>query len=88
MTTISFTFDCTCELCHSSLRQSWKTITTTPFGYFSSCKVDGIVHPVDTVFDEPVGKVDWLSGYINECLEAKTHAEEEVGKVKEDAMYF
>ncbi|KAL0004423.1 hypothetical protein SO802_011984 [Lithocarpus litseifolius] len=47
--------------------------------------IDGIVLPVDTVFDEPVGKVNWLSGYINECLEAKTHAEQELGKVKEDA---
>ena len=47
--------------------------------------IDGIVLPVDTVFDEPVGKVNWLSGYINECLEAKTHAEQELGKVKVDA---
>ncbi|KAK7842504.1 hypothetical protein CFP56_013697 [Quercus suber] len=47
--------------------------------------IDGIVLPVDTVFDEPVGKVNWLSGYINECQEAKTHAEQELGKVKEDA---
>ncbi|XP_050276389.1 trans-Golgi network-localized SYP41-interacting protein 1 [Quercus robur] len=47
--------------------------------------IDGIVLPVDTVFDEPVGKVNWLSGYINECLEAKTHVEQELGKVKEDA---
>ncbi len=47
--------------------------------------IDGIVLPVDAVFEDPVGKVNWLSGYINECLDAKTHAEQELGEVKEDA---
>jgi chromosome segregation ATPase len=47
--------------------------------------IEGIVLPVESVFEDPVGKVNWLSGYVNECLDAKTCAEQELGKVKENA---
>ncbi|KAG6654866.1 myosin heavy chain, non-muscle [Carya illinoinensis] len=47
--------------------------------------IDGIVLPNESVFEGPVEKVIWLAGYINECLDAKTHADQEVSKAKEDA---
>nr|XP_008368261.2 golgin subfamily B member 1-like isoform X2 [Malus domestica] len=46
--------------------------------------LDGIDLPVDPVFEEPVGKVKFIAGYINECQDAKEKAEQELGKVKED----
>ncbi|KAL5760021.1 hypothetical protein ACOSQ2_018859 [Xanthoceras sorbifolium] len=47
--------------------------------------VDRIVVPVDVVFTEPMEKVNWISGYINECQNAKTQLEQELVKVKEEA---
>ncbi|XP_062110542.1 trans-Golgi network-localized SYP41-interacting protein 1 [Humulus lupulus] len=46
--------------------------------------IDGIVLPVDLVFDDPVDKVNWLSGYIKECQDGKTLVEKELVKVKEE----
>ncbi|PON91427.1 TGN-related, localized SYP41 interacting protein [Trema orientale] len=46
--------------------------------------IDGIVLPVDSVFDEPVEMVNWLAGYINECQDAKALAEKEFMRVKEE----
>ncbi|KAM6589501.1 hypothetical protein CsatA_012106 [Cannabis sativa] len=46
--------------------------------------IDGIVLPVDLVFDEPVDKVNWLSGYMKECQDSKTSVERELVKVKEE----
>jgi chromosome segregation ATPase len=47
--------------------------------------IEGIVLPVESVFEDPVEKVNWLAGYINECVDAKTCAEQELGKVNENA---
>ncbi|KAK4842533.1 hypothetical protein QYF36_023243 [Acer negundo] len=47
--------------------------------------VDRIVVPVGLVFTEPMEKVNWISGYINECQNAKTQLEQELGKIKEEA---
>ncbi|KAK3223539.1 hypothetical protein Dsin_010564 [Dipteronia sinensis] len=47
--------------------------------------VDGIVVPVGLVFTEPMEKVNWISGYVNECQNAKTQLEQELGKIKEEA---
>ncbi|KAB1201199.1 hypothetical protein CJ030_MR0G004680 [Morella rubra] len=47
--------------------------------------IDGIVLPVESVFEDPIGKVNLLAGYVNECLDARTHAEQELRKVEEDA---
>lgn len=47
--------------------------------------IDEIVLPVDSVFDEPVGKVNWIAGYIGDCQDAKAQAENELLKVKEEA---
>ncbi|KAK9276127.1 hypothetical protein L1049_005658 [Liquidambar formosana] len=46
--------------------------------------IDGIVLPVDSVFEEPVEKLKWLVGYFSECEVAKTCAEQELEKVKEE----
>ncbi|XP_057949438.1 trans-Golgi network-localized SYP41-interacting protein 1 [Malania oleifera] len=47
--------------------------------------IDSIILPVDSVFEVPEEKVKWLAGYLNECQFAKTHAEEELGRLKEEA---
>lgn len=47
--------------------------------------IDEIVLPVDSVFDEPVEKVNWLAGYINECQDAKAVAEKELVRLKEES---
>ena len=47
--------------------------------------IDGIALPVDPVFGEPMEKVKWLAGYVNECQEAKVHAEQQLQLVKEEA---
>ncbi|KAJ9176261.1 hypothetical protein P3X46_011596 [Hevea brasiliensis] len=46
--------------------------------------VDRIVLPVDSVFEEPVEKVNWLAGYMNECQKSKSQAEQELDTVKEE----
>ncbi|XP_050206268.1 trans-Golgi network-localized SYP41-interacting protein 1 [Mercurialis annua] len=46
--------------------------------------VDRIVLPTDSVFTDPVEKVNWLARYINECQSAKSCAEGELGGVKEE----
>ncbi|PON42343.1 TGN-related, localized SYP41 interacting protein [Parasponia andersonii] len=46
--------------------------------------IDGIILPVDSVFDEPVEKVNWLAGYVDECQDAKALAEKEFVRVKEE----
>ncbi|KAI4343352.1 hypothetical protein L6164_010713 [Bauhinia variegata] len=45
--------------------------------------IDGIVLPVDSVFEEPVEKVKWLASYVSECNDAKLKAEQELHLVKE-----
>ncbi|AES72106.1 TGN-related, localized SYP41-interacting protein, putative [Medicago truncatula] len=47
--------------------------------------IDGIALPVDPVFGEPMEKVKWLAGYVNECQEAKVHVEQQLQLVKEEA---
>lgn len=47
--------------------------------------VDQIVLPVNSVFKEPVEKVNWLAGYMNECQKSKSQAEEELDIVKENS---
>ncbi|KAM7269338.1 hypothetical protein ACFE04_024835 [Oxalis oulophora] len=47
--------------------------------------IDGIVLPVDLVFEKPVEKINWFAGFIGECQNAKTQAEEELAKAKEEA---
>ncbi|XP_054807240.1 trans-Golgi network-localized SYP41-interacting protein 1-like [Prosopis cineraria] len=47
--------------------------------------INGIVLPVDLVFEKPVQKVRWLAGYVSECLNAKLLAEKELQLVKEGA---
>ncbi|KAF8018531.1 hypothetical protein BT93_H3418 [Corymbia citriodora subsp. variegata] len=47
--------------------------------------IEGIYIPADTVFEEPVEKVKWLAGYLNDCQKAKEHAEEELAKVQEES---
>ncbi|GKV14663.1 hypothetical protein SLEP1_g25503 [Rubroshorea leprosula] len=47
--------------------------------------IDRIVLPIDSFFEEPVKKVDWLAGYIGKCQNAKTQAEDEFRRVKEEA---
>ncbi|KAH0991798.1 hypothetical protein GBA52_003281 [Prunus armeniaca] len=47
--------------------------------------IDAIILPIESVFEEPVGKVNWLAGYMNECQDAKANAQRELGIVKEEA---
>lgn len=47
--------------------------------------IERIVLPVDSVFEEPIEKVNWLAEYIDNCQHAKTQAEEEFSRVKEEA---
>jgi len=47
--------------------------------------IDGIILPVEAVFDEPIEKVKWLAGYVSECQDAKVHIEQELRLVKENA---
>ncbi|XP_061990946.1 trans-Golgi network-localized SYP41-interacting protein 1 [Rosa rugosa] len=45
--------------------------------------IDAIVLPVDS-FEEPLGKVNWLAGYLSECHDAEAKAKQELGKVQEE----
>ncbi|KAL2332705.1 hypothetical protein Fmac_013918 [Flemingia macrophylla] len=45
--------------------------------------IDGIILPVDPVFDEPIEKVKWFASYVSECQDAKVHVEQELQLVKE-----
>lgn len=47
--------------------------------------VDHIVLPIDLVFEEPVEKLNWIAGYINECQDSRMSLEQELGTVKEEA---
>lgn len=47
--------------------------------------IDDIALPVDSDFEEPVGKLNWIAGYIVECQNAKALAEKELVKIKEEA---
>ncbi|KAI5406218.1 trans-Golgi network-localized SYP41-interacting protein 1 isoform X5 [Lathyrus oleraceus] len=47
--------------------------------------IDGIVLPVDPVFGEPIEKVKWLAGFVNDCQDAKVHVEQQLQLVKEEA---
>ncbi|XP_059633606.1 trans-Golgi network-localized SYP41-interacting protein 1 isoform X2 [Cornus florida] len=44
--------------------------------------IEGIVLPVDSIFEEPVEKVQWIAQYLIECEVAKTRAEQELGKIE------
>ncbi|KAL6186403.1 hypothetical protein ACLB2K_042523 [Fragaria x ananassa] len=46
--------------------------------------IDAIVLPVDSVFEEPLQKVNWLAGYLSECQDAEAKAKQELGKVEEE----
>ncbi|KAL5075881.1 hypothetical protein RYX36_014865 [Vicia faba] len=47
--------------------------------------IDGIVLPDDSVFGEPIDKVKWLAGFVNDCQDAKVHVEQQLQLVKEEA---
>ncbi|KAF8408364.1 hypothetical protein HHK36_007513 [Tetracentron sinense] len=47
--------------------------------------IEGIVLPVDAVFEQPVEKVKWLAEYFNEYQVSKTRAEQQLEKVEEEA---
>ncbi|XP_009769668.1 trans-Golgi network-localized SYP41-interacting protein 1 [Nicotiana sylvestris] len=47
--------------------------------------LDGIVFPADLGFQDPIEKVKWLSGYLSEIQTAKVEAEQELGRVKDEA---
>ncbi|KAF7124218.1 hypothetical protein RHSIM_Rhsim12G0037200 [Rhododendron simsii] len=44
--------------------------------------IDGIVLPIDSTFEEPAQKLQWLAGYLNECQVAKKHMDQELEKLK------
>ncbi|KAL1179389.1 hypothetical protein V6Z11_A03G155900 [Gossypium hirsutum] len=44
-----------------------------------------IVIPVDSTFQEPVEKLNFLSGYMDDCLTAKARTEQDLLQVKEEA---
>ncbi|WCJ38643.1 Trans-Golgi network-localized SYP41-interacting protein 1 [Euphorbia peplus] len=46
--------------------------------------VDHIVLPVDSSFEEPIEKVNWIAVYVNECQQAKSRAEQELKEVREE----
>ncbi|MCD7463045.1 hypothetical protein HAX54_049852 [Datura stramonium] len=47
--------------------------------------LDGIVFPADIGFQDPIEKIQWISGYLSESLTAKMEAEQELGRVKDEA---
>ncbi|KGN51711.1 myosin-10 isoform X1 [Cucumis sativus] len=47
--------------------------------------IDGIVLPINIVFEEPVAKLKWISEYIRESHDAKTRTEQELENVKEES---
>ncbi|EOY00771.1 Leucine-rich repeat-containing protein DDB_G0290503, putative isoform 1 [Theobroma cacao] len=47
--------------------------------------IDRIVIPVDSAFEEPIAKLNWLAGYIDDCQTAKTQTEQELREVKEES---
>ncbi|XP_030459809.2 trans-Golgi network-localized SYP41-interacting protein 1 [Syzygium oleosum] len=47
--------------------------------------IDGINIPADSVFEEPVEKLKWLAGYLNDCQKAKERAEEELANAREES---
>ncbi|KAG5520725.1 hypothetical protein RHGRI_033338 [Rhododendron griersonianum] len=47
--------------------------------------IDGIVLPIDSTFEEPAQKLQWLAGYLNECQVAKKHMDQELEKLKEES---
>ncbi|KAH1098171.1 hypothetical protein J1N35_015092 [Gossypium stocksii] len=44
-----------------------------------------IVIPVDSTFQEPVEKLNFLSGYMDDCLTAKARTEQDLLQLKEEA---
>ncbi|GMI75079.1 TGN-localized SYP41 interacting protein [Hibiscus trionum] len=47
--------------------------------------IDRIVIPVDSTFHDPLEKLNFLAGYIDDCLTAKTRTEQDLREVKEEA---
>ncbi|XVF85128.1 hypothetical protein PTKIN_Ptkin17bG0093400 [Pterospermum kingtungense] len=47
--------------------------------------IDRIVIPVDSAFQEPVEKLNFLARYIDDCQASKRQTEQELREVKEDA---
>ncbi|XP_039034544.1 CAP-Gly domain-containing linker protein 1-like [Hibiscus syriacus] len=47
--------------------------------------IDRVVIPVGSTFQEPVEKLNFLAGYIEDCLTAKTQTEQDLREVKEEA---
>ncbi|CAI9779378.1 unnamed protein product [Fraxinus pennsylvanica] len=47
--------------------------------------IDGIIPPANLAFEEHVGKLKWLAGYLSECETSKMEVEQELRKVKEEA---
>ncbi|OMO81495.1 CAAX amino terminal protease [Corchorus olitorius] len=47
--------------------------------------IDRIVIPVALEFQEPIEKLEWLAGYIDDCQTAKAQTEQELREVKEEA---
>ncbi|KAJ4836728.1 hypothetical protein Tsubulata_024014 [Turnera subulata] len=48
--------------------------------------IDHVVLPVDSDFEEPVAKLNWITTYMKDCEQAKINAEQELGKVKEEMI--
>ncbi|XP_057508982.1 trans-Golgi network-localized SYP41-interacting protein 1-like isoform X1 [Actinidia eriantha] len=44
--------------------------------------IDSIVLPIDSTFEEPVEKVQWIAGYINECQVVKMDVAQELDNLK------
>ncbi|KAG7032332.1 hypothetical protein SDJN02_06377, partial [Cucurbita argyrosperma subsp. argyrosperma] len=47
--------------------------------------IDGIVLPINMVFEEPIAKVKWIADYIRESHDAKIRTEQELENVKEES---
>ncbi|MBA0738706.1 hypothetical protein Gogos_012033 [Gossypium gossypioides] len=47
--------------------------------------IGDIVIPADSTFQEPVEKLNFLSGYMDDCLTAKARTEQDLLQVKEEA---
>ncbi|XP_023542251.1 putative leucine-rich repeat-containing protein DDB_G0290503 isoform X2 [Cucurbita pepo subsp. pepo] len=46
--------------------------------------IDGIVLPINIVFEEPIAKVKWIADYIRESHDAKICKEQELESIKEE----
>ncbi|XP_038892630.1 putative leucine-rich repeat-containing protein DDB_G0290503 [Benincasa hispida] len=47
--------------------------------------IDGIVLPINIVFEEPIAKLKWIAEYIRESHDARIRTEQELENVKEES---